>query len=338
MAYEPIKRVEVENYGCIRQTELSLTPLHALIGPNDSGKSTVLRAIRTVAQLAASAFDLPRPFAPLIGEASRFRIGYADGLGYSFQASPQGNKESLTRSGSDIQNWGRYLDQRSQALSSSSPEATTLQARLTTATMVRFEPDFLRSPASLIPERAGIAFADERGRGLASVFDAIVNRDVAAFIRIQDETKQLFPTIDKIGLSNTDQSHKVLAVTLVDGTRINAEAFVRDSDGNAQRVRDIEEAIGAHEAASGSADVIGGAAVPVLEGWLLSLQGELGTENLSKAAAQRLFQQKNGFLKDTVRSVEITAEADIPRIPTNAVSLNAWLNTATRVFAARITT
>lgn len=37
--------VRIADYRCIREVELQLTPLHALIGPNDSGKSSILRAL-----------------------------------------------------------------------------------------------------------------------------------------------------------------------------------------------------------------------------------------------------------------------------------------------------
>ncbi|HEY3253595.1 MAG TPA: AAA family ATPase [Polyangiaceae bacterium] len=56
MKFEPVKRVEIKNYGCVRDLALELTPLHALIGPNDSGKSTLLRAVRTAMQFGASYF------------------------------------------------------------------------------------------------------------------------------------------------------------------------------------------------------------------------------------------------------------------------------------------
>jgi predicted ATPase len=41
-----VEWVRVESYRCIRSVDLHLTPLHALIGPNDSGKSSLLRAIQ----------------------------------------------------------------------------------------------------------------------------------------------------------------------------------------------------------------------------------------------------------------------------------------------------
>lgn len=40
-----LDRITISDFGCIRDLDLTLTPIHALIGPNDTGKSTVLRAI-----------------------------------------------------------------------------------------------------------------------------------------------------------------------------------------------------------------------------------------------------------------------------------------------------
>src|SRR5689334_10351805 len=37
--------VRVESFRCVREADIHLTPLHALIGPNDSGKSSLLHAI-----------------------------------------------------------------------------------------------------------------------------------------------------------------------------------------------------------------------------------------------------------------------------------------------------
>lgn len=56
-----IHELRIENYGCIRDATFRFTPLHALIGPNDSGKSTVLRALRTVAFTLDVAVDAPTP-------------------------------------------------------------------------------------------------------------------------------------------------------------------------------------------------------------------------------------------------------------------------------------
>src|SRR4051812_4131820 len=47
-----IESLTVENFGCVKHAELKLTPIHALIGPNDSGKSTLLAALRSLLEAA----------------------------------------------------------------------------------------------------------------------------------------------------------------------------------------------------------------------------------------------------------------------------------------------
>ena len=65
-----LHELKIANYGPVVQATIELTPLHALIGPNDSGKSTVLRALRTLTLLAANARDtLTRPEGHALREA-----------------------------------------------------------------------------------------------------------------------------------------------------------------------------------------------------------------------------------------------------------------------------
>ena len=45
-----IERLLLKNFGCVREASVALTPIHAFIGPNDSGKSTLLRAVEGLAR------------------------------------------------------------------------------------------------------------------------------------------------------------------------------------------------------------------------------------------------------------------------------------------------
>jgi predicted ATPase len=56
-----ITRFSVQNYKALRDVSLSLTPLHALIGPNDSGKTSILNALFAFCRSAD--FPLPQAFA-----------------------------------------------------------------------------------------------------------------------------------------------------------------------------------------------------------------------------------------------------------------------------------
>lgn len=63
-----VEELRIQNYGCVQDATFRFTPLHALIGPNDSGKSTVLRALKTLGQTAA--FALGRGAPAVIGGVS----------------------------------------------------------------------------------------------------------------------------------------------------------------------------------------------------------------------------------------------------------------------------
>lgn len=51
-----ISKLRISNFKAIEQAELALSPLHLLIGPNDSGKTTiVLQAVSRCGSIADSA-------------------------------------------------------------------------------------------------------------------------------------------------------------------------------------------------------------------------------------------------------------------------------------------
>jgi energy-coupling factor transporter ATP-binding protein EcfA2 len=101
MTYDPIRSLEVENYGCIKQQRFELSSLHCFVGPNDSGKSTILRALRTVAQFAAGTFTnverLWTPFDPMLEgspaiaqrprlDPTHIKLRYADAAAYAVRS------------------------------------------------------------------------------------------------------------------------------------------------------------------------------------------------------------------------------------------------------------
>jgi len=71
----------VQNFGCLREVFVSpLMPLHAFIGPNDSGKSTILRAAAFVSdpgrQLPPLALLASHPAQIVIGvQAPKGKVG-----------------------------------------------------------------------------------------------------------------------------------------------------------------------------------------------------------------------------------------------------------------------
>lgn len=239
MTQQPIQTLEIENYGCIKKASFALSPLHALIGPNDSGKSTILRAIRTATQFAKGQFNgtAPdwrgpwEPFDPMIELGkNRLRISlvFVDQIIYQLWFTNVDGPLTETVIAPSAE---RFSESRNFWTSPGvvsrnvQPAVFLVGQRLTRATMIRLDPDCLRAPAALIPESMGIGFADERGTGLSSVFDAIVNRDSEAFSQIQADVRSMFPSVAKVGLINVSDSQKEIAVTLTDGTRVGAKSM-----------------------------------------------------------------------------------------------------------------
>src|SRR5262249_33654730 len=69
------------------------------------------------------------------------------------------------------------------------------------AFLARFDPQALRAPQRLITDKEPLRFFDERGAGLPSLYDALVVRNVQAFMEINRALSQRFPNIKSISLT-----------------------------------------------------------------------------------------------------------------------------------------
>jgi predicted ATPase len=173
-----IERIKIENFGCIQQVEFSLCPLHALIGPNDSGKSTLLRAIRASEPTFYSSWFATEEELPSHYESNEARL----------------------------------LAQVEEALGRK--------------VLLRLDPDALRVATKLLPTSdEGLWFLDEKGHGLAGLYDALLGRDRRAFIELEDRFIQLFPTVKALRLDNADQTSKALGLTLRDGKTVRSSGM-----------------------------------------------------------------------------------------------------------------
>ena len=108
-------------------------------------------------------------------------------------------------------------------------------------------------------------------------------------------------------------------------------AFTRDRDNDPHRIGAIEEGI--RQAGELNADlaIIGGVAVPNIEGWLLALKGNSRTEQLGPAAAVDRLAQLGVDPKSTAQMVAAIQMADRQEIATDAVGLNRFVEQAEQV-------
>ena len=226
-----LQRLDASKYGCLTDVTLELSRLHALIGPNDSGKSTILSAARTCADMLAQVpvqpsfqtaiapglFDIDRP--------SRLAVKAGD---VDFELRGVGRPSTdwiydlkIGREKSIGRRSGELLIRA--PVPNISPIADPLLGSVFGgARLLRLDPDALREPSTLIPETERLRLHDERGHGLPGVYDAILNRGDNSFHRIVDDLKRLFPTIRGLRLKNVSSSTKVLEVELTSREKVEA--------------------------------------------------------------------------------------------------------------------
>lgn len=134
------------------------------------------------------------------------------------------------------------------------------------------------------------------------------------------------------GASHND-THNVLGAVL-DAKEAGCDvlAFSRDLDKDRDRGSAIEEGIRrAPSAFASPPKVIGGIAVPTLEGWILALLQERQTEDLTPKRAGEALKNKGVKPKDGEAMVRIVEQADLNTLPDDAASLSTWLKRANDV-------
>jgi predicted ATPase len=191
-----ITEFHAKDYGPLKDVSCKLTPLHAFIGPNDSGKSTLLRGIVTTLNYATQL----QPVFLHAQQPWRLAVSLADGTRFDWAAN------------------------RPPTFAAQYVEILPWHAR--GAKVCRFDADRLRQSSSLLPEQQALAeFVDGRGNGLPGVLDLLNNRADDALRTISSGMTKLFPALARVQLHNISTSAKQVAAQLADGTRIDANSM-----------------------------------------------------------------------------------------------------------------
>lgn len=222
-----IEELRIQTYGCIRDATFRFTPLHALIGPNDSGKSTVLRALRTLAFLIATKGDEREQKALQVAitaqktqrgprfkastRATETEVAFEADSTFQWRTFPRGTKPSRWDQG--YRGFGSYPSLLGNAIDEA----------LQGTQLLRLEPDALRAPHALIPDGQPLRFLDEHGTGLPALYDALIVGDLPAYIALNQEIGTLFPSVQGIKLTTPSDGTRGMGVKLVDGEFVPAE-------------------------------------------------------------------------------------------------------------------
>jgi len=213
-----IASIEFTNFKILRAARIELGPFNLLIGPNGSGKTSVLVALQRLRQLAARPPQFAVKPAPASADCGhllfRFTAPFADVLA-QIECAPDGTGRSLRIVG------GHDVPARWPAL----------VARLATVRVVTLEQAALARPS---PAGAAILLGDD-GTNLPAALDRLSREQPDTWARLVDEFRRILPEYRSLGIATAD-----------DGTRRLVAEIIGE-----------ERALGAEELSQGTLALIG---------------------------------------------------------------------------------
>jgi predicted ATPase len=247
-----ITKFQVSNFKALRNVSVNLTPLHVLIGPNNSGKSSILDAIygllRSVTMPLAEAFNTPRNGYSLLwhmeqGLVVRFHVHVDDGgasfeygLGFKLKDSPITQEEwTALPSASNRQNFalaGANITavchaSRGQVPVEDEQAASVVRKSLNGVQYYRWNTRLLGLPAA--PDSSRRFRMHESGFGLVLCLDDILGFDRDRFAALEKAFLSIFPDVQSIQLVSepafrtTSQTAAIPTLTPAEGKGIHIE-------------------------------------------------------------------------------------------------------------------
>jgi len=215
-----IQAFHAKNYGCLRDVQVVLgTRLHAFVGPNDSGKSTLLRGIQAVLECARTG-EFRASYGGRKHEPTILQC-HAIGGSYEIELDGEHRRASQFVTRGDPP---RRIVRDAVHVPDAVDDAATLSIldQLRGARLCQLAASALRAPSGLVPQSDVVGFIDERGSGLPGIYQAILGRGDDAFAAIRESVRVLFPTVKRVAVVPVTRSEVSLEIELVDGTHVRA--------------------------------------------------------------------------------------------------------------------
>jgi len=247
-----ISKLRIENFKALRDVSIDLTPLHVLIGPNNSGKTSILEALnalcRSVDAPLTQAFvghwkghELVRCgstkdvilTADILGDDRRERFQYM--LGCRFHAEPQRqavvSEEVFRESNQEVifsskgQSDSHVCANHQNIVGALRDAVQKTHRYLSGVHYYRWDARQLALPAA--PDSSRRFRMDPTGFGLALCLDDILGYDRDRFMRMEARFRGIFPEIASIKLlpevaykAVNDASHAVPLLNVTEGKGI----------------------------------------------------------------------------------------------------------------------
>ena len=218
-----IKRLRVKNFKALRDIEIELTPIHVLIGPNDSGKTSILDVLAALCRSVDHDLDQAflgswkgaelvwggQPQVPVTIEADfddNVVSPYSIDLLFGTQKRKVGTQKESLRVGTSIQKlppigsrtWVYHLQANPGTSAQHSDELRRVHQMLVGVHYYRFNPSFLALPVA--PDSKRRFRMESNGFGLALCLDEILSFDRERFTQLEKRFTEIFPHIGSIAL------------------------------------------------------------------------------------------------------------------------------------------
>jgi predicted ATPase len=210
----PIEKIILENFKTHLRTEIPLSPLTVLVGPNSVGKTSVLDAIRYVTNLRSGQRPVP------IEEGERFLRRDAERLAVTLELgrSAEGYISRRMSTGSNGRisecQWevgGKGGSEKSSEGLLAGKEVRHILGRLVgAATQLHLDPNRLAAPSRVQVGEKTTRLAPD-GSGLAGVLSILRLFDEPLFTEIERDLRRIVPTVDTLRIKKvpfTETQHQ----------------------------------------------------------------------------------------------------------------------------------
>src|SRR6266511_2273059 len=205
-----IESIEFSNIKALRQTTLPLAPFTLLLGPNGSGKTTVLQALESIASVAAGAAGLPRASAALapFDRSSLPSITSTAGI-----SVPEIKLRLLLKKQLIIATYQWLPNANQPSLQFNDEDGNPLQQPLSGVALRwlgRMQMYALHSGSISPPSNVGSGPLQSNGTGLAAVLDDLRDNHVDRWELLLAEMRRWLPEYRNIEFDKPVQGQKVI--------------------------------------------------------------------------------------------------------------------------------
>lgn len=217
-----ITRLKVKNFKALRDIDIALTPIHVLIGPNDSGKTSILDALaalcRTVDHGLREAFlgswtgtelvwaGQSHGLVDVAVDFDSMDTSYRITVAFAARHRSAAVQEEVIQQGESQIKFGARPLQTCVRKQTTNPhrrephqdELLAIARLLGGIHYYRWNPQFLALPVA--PDAQRRFRMESNGFGLALCLDEILSYDRDRFIQLENRFRQVFPHIKSIKL------------------------------------------------------------------------------------------------------------------------------------------